>query len=201
MSYDLKNIFPKKYFVSLKKSSLDTKHMEYMVENDFEVLKLDDYNKNAYQQEMSCPECLKGGDACFEKNEKIYIIEFKNTYLDQKKIYEIMEKMYASCIVLMDKLDADLSYFKENVCFVVVYTFKKDCDEIEKFNDVDAFQSMGMNRIKNAVARRSTKMIKKIDNRAFGLKKLEKYIYNEVNAIPVNYFQKYLQEENITALE
>ncbi|WP_270525754.1 hypothetical protein [Longibaculum muris] len=197
MELNLDDYFPEKYFCSLKEASIDTANDIYLVNNGFKVMKIDDYNKSCYQKEMNHFNCLRGGDACFVRNNKIYIIEFKNTYLNQRIVYEILEKMYDSCIVLMDKLNISISDFKTNVNFVTVYTFKENCEEINLYDEIDKIQNRGMNKIKNAVARRSTKKIKEIDKKAFGLKKLEKYIYSEVSAIPVDYFQKYLQEENI----
>ena len=70
---DFKIKFPSTFFATLKKSSEDTTNHEYMVENEFEVLKLDDYISKSYQKEIHASMCLKGGDDCFEKNDKIYI--------------------------------------------------------------------------------------------------------------------------------
>lgn len=197
MDYKIDEIFPEKFFCTLQKASLDTDKNIFMVDNEFIVLKLDDFNRKKYQKELGCSMCLRGGDACFEKNGKIYILEFKNTYLHGKVIYEILEKMYDSCIVLMDKLKIDISYFKNNVNFVTIYSFKEDCDEEKKYSEIDKIQNIGMNKIKSSISRRNSKPIKNIDYYAFGLKKLEKYIYNEVSAIPINYFQQFLKEEKI----
>ncbi len=197
MDYKIDEIFPEKFFCTLQKASLDTDKNIFMVDNEFIVLKLDDFNRKKYQKELGCSMCLRGGDACFEKNGKIYILEFKNTYLHGKVIYEILEKMYDSCIVLMDKLKIDISYFKNNVNFVTIYSFKEDCDEEKKYSEIDKIQNIGMNKIKSSISRRNSKPIKNIDDYAFGLKKLEKYIYNEVSAIPINYFQQFLKEEKI----
>ena len=97
----------------------------------------------------------------------------------------------------MDKLKIDISYFKNNVNFVTIYSFKEDCDEEKKYSEIDKIQNIGMNKIKSSISRRNSKPIKNIDDYAFGLKKLEKYIYNEVSAIPINYFQQFLKEEKI----
>ena len=81
MDYKIDEIFPEKFFCTLQKASLDTDKNIFMVDNEFIVLKLDDFNRKKYQKELGCSMCLRGGDACFEKNGKIYILEFKNTYL------------------------------------------------------------------------------------------------------------------------
>ncbi|MCD7892580.1 MAG: hypothetical protein LUG60_02665 [Erysipelotrichaceae bacterium] len=168
-----------------------------MVDNDFEVLKLDDYNSKNYQQELGCAMALKGADACFESHDKLYIIEFKNTYMSDKVIYEVMEKMYASCIVIMDKLTIDLNRLRQNVSFVTVYNYEDNPKNENLYSEINQINNKGYDKIKMAVARRSNRLVKEMDTSAFGLKKLEKYIYHEVNAIPANFFQQYLIEEGI----
>lgn len=195
--YNLNDKFPDKYFKSLKESSKDTEKEDFMVENDFIVLKLDDYNKEEFQKEMKASMCLKGGDACFECNDILYIIEFKNRYLRKNVVFEVLEKMYASSIVIMDKLNIDIHEFRKNVKFVTVYTFDEVCDEKTLYEEQINIPHKGLTRIKMGISSKSTKKIKNIDEKAFTLKKLEKNLYNEVCAIPVNYFQRFLKEENI----
>lgn len=194
--YNLNDIFPDKCFTTLEKASLDTTNNKPMVKNVlFQVIKLDDYNRNYYQQELGCPECLRGADAFFIKNNKFYFVEFKNRYPTSHNIFEILEKMYASSIVIMDKLNINLSTLKQSACFVTVYTFKENCDEKKLYSNIPVHRSL--KRIQVYIASNGTAKIKNIDKKALGLKKLEKYIYKEVNAIPVDYFQRYLLEESI----
>lgn len=56
---DLRSIFPKDFFTTLEKSSEDTDKHEYMVNNDFEVLKIDDYTCNAYQKKIHADSFFK----------------------------------------------------------------------------------------------------------------------------------------------
>lgn len=193
--YDLKGKFPRSFFTTMEKSSIDTAHGVPMVNNNFIVLKLDDYNKDCYQTEMNASMCLRGGDACFEHDNKIYVIEFKNCYLIPKLVYEVLEKMYASSIVLMDKLNLSINDIRNKVCFVTVYTLKDDCEEKEKYEE--NFPNKSMTKIKMAIGSKGTKKIKNIDTKAFNLKKLEKNLYKEVITIPIDYFQRYLIEEGI----
>lgn len=189
---DFKIKFPNNFFASLKKSSEDSTNHEYMVENEFEVLKLDDYISKSYQKEVHASMCLKGGDACFEKNDKIYIIEFKNCYLTNQLGYEVLEKMYASSIVVMDKLDISVSEFRSKANFITVYNYNKDSSDESEYA-----QHAGMAKIRNHVAKKGSKKIEELDKVAFGLTKLEKNIYHKVSAISVENFQQYLKNENI----
>lgn len=193
--FDLSRKFPKECFTTMKKSSMDTSRSKAMVNNDFTVLKLDDYNKKYYQSEIGASMCLKGADACFEYNDKIYIIEFKNRYLYDPVVYDVLEKMYASSIVVMDKLNLKIKDIRDKVCFIVVYTFLDDCKEKELYER--NVQKKSITKIGMSIRAKGTKKIKDIDKTAFALKKLEKNIYKEVNAIPIKYFQRYLSEEGI----
>lgn len=130
---DLRSIFPKDFFTTLEKSSEDTDKHEYMVNNDFEVLKIDDYTCNAYQKKIHATASLKSGDACFERNGMIYIIEFKNRYITTKVKFNIFEKMYGSNIVLMDELDFSINEIRNKVNFVTVYTLNDSEELNEKY--------------------------------------------------------------------
>ncbi len=189
---DLRSIFPKDFFTTLEKSSEDTDKHEYMVNNDFEVLKIDDYTCNAYQKKIHATASLKSGDACFERNGMIYIIEFKNRYITTKVKFNIFEKMYGSNIVLMDELDFSINEIRNKVNFVTVYTLNDSEELNEKYTHY-----LGISKLRTSIASRGTRKIKNVDTEAYGLKKLEKNIYHEVSTIPVQYFQRYLKEENI----
>ena len=189
---DLKSIFPSDFFTTLEKSSEDTDKHVYMVDNDFEVFKIDDYTCSAYQKKIHATAALKGGDACFERNDMIYIIEFKNRYITTKVMFNILEKMYGSNVVLMDELNFSINEIRNKVNNVTVYTL----NESDKLNEKYACY-LGISKLRTSIASRGTRKIKNIDTEAYCLKKLERNIYHEVITIPVQYFQRYLKEENI----
>ena len=180
--------FPDKVIKSLHESSLDDENDEYMVDNEFNVIKLDDFNKDYYQNELKCCMCLKGADAVFKRNDIIYVIEFKNCFITKDVGYKVKEKMYDSSIVLMDKLKLDLLEFRSQTKFIVVYRLDQKLDEES---------SQSLTKFKYGIKKLSSQKIKDYDRYSFGLNKLEKYLYKEVIAVPVDYFQSYLKEEGI----
>lgn len=193
--HDFEDIFPNEFYCTMKESSYDHTNDVYMTTNKREVLKIDDFNKDYYQREKGCSQALKGADALLKSNDKLYIIEFKNCLISKKIKFDILNKMYDSAIVLFDKLNKDIRYFQDNAIFVVVYSSEKNPESSD--DDIDSYQNQGMNNLKHSIFKRGTKFVKDYDKGAFGLDKLEKYLYKEVVAIRSDFFSQYLKQEEI----
>lgn len=195
-NHDFNDIFPDEFYCTMKESSYDDQNKVYMTTNEREVLKIDDFNKDYFQQEKGCSQPLKGADAVLKSNDKLYIIEFKNCFISKKIKFNILTKMYDSAIVLFDKLNKDIKYFQENAIFVTVYSNEKNLELSD--NAIDSYQNQGMNNLKHSIFKRGTQPVKEYDKGAFGLDKLEKYLYKEVVAIRSDCFQSYLEQEEIS---
>lgn len=181
------------HFTTLKDSSYDDSNSQYMTEHQFEVWKIDDYNSD-FQKEIGSSCCLCGVDACFEKDDLLYLVEFKNGCLSYKEIYKILEKMYDSALVIQSKLDLSIDVLQKKVKFVLVYNYQKNrSKELCTFDD----GTIEKTRMRNRLREKGFVQVKDRDLIAFGLKKLEMYLFNEVNAIPDSWFDEYLKQENI----
>lgn len=190
---------PDDTITSLKEASYDDANKMYLVNNLLEVWKVDDYNKIYYNKQRNSGTTLKGSDACFECNGILYIIEFKNCPLDSKLSYEVQEKMYDTSIVVMDKLHLSISEFRDKAKFVLVYSFKKNINK-EKTQQIEQCTSEfspSLQKIKTNLRSKGSYKIKDFNKYAFRLRKLEHYLYQEVSAIPDEYFEAYLEQEEI----
>lgn len=188
--------FAKDDITTLKKSSYDSSNDKYLSEKVFPVFKIDEYNEKRYQKERKQKCCICGADACFEKNGKLYIIEFKNCYINKQYSFEVLEKMYDSSIVLMDKLNLTLAEFRDRAVFILVYSFDLNTDN-EALPIGLKFKKRGWLQFETSVKSKGSAKVKDYDKISFGLTRLEGYLYNHIYAIPSNYFDKYLEEENL----
>lgn len=191
--------FPEDVITTLKKSSYDDNNKQYLTESGLKVVKIDDYNKNFYLKKRNRKIILRGADAFFIHRGKYYIIEFKNSWVDSVLENEIKEKMYGSSIVIMDLFNLTIEEFRAKAKFILIYNFDKNIEtkEVKAIEKKLNTQKAGFIRIEAGFRKKASRPIKDLDKRAFGLKKFEKYAYDEICAIPDKYFNIYLKEEKI----
>lgn len=187
---------------TLKEASKDDDG-NYLSDQEIPVIKLDEYSEE-YQQEREASEAIKMVDAVLEHNHQIFMFEFKNCNKIKSKMYNVLEKMYGSPIVIGDKLNLSIQELREICVFVLVYSYHKNktlISEIGEYADTQYNEYVsvsGFQRIHDNLKKLAKPASVKIRNKEkFGLKKLEKYLYKEVIVIPELWLNEYLKEEGI----
>ena len=104
----------------------------YMTESLSIVINGDKLN-NSYNKKGFCTNRLKSTDAIYKfRDNKIYLIEFKNGSPDSIKKEEVYQKIYDTYIVLKDlNIIESLKFSLENISYILVYN---KIDKIEKEN-------------------------------------------------------------------
>lgn len=202
--------FSSKYIVSLHDASREDKKKntsddtftedQYMTEQQFKVIKIDDFNKECYQSETNHSFCLPGVDAFFKNGNTYYFIEFKNGYLSKRDVYHVLEKMYASAIVIMDKLEISMNDFKSSALFALVYNSHKNQKNSNPPKDRkknEYYPNEYMLGLDETFREKTSTIAKERDNDKLGLDKLEKYLYNEVVLLPEKWLEQFLKDEKI----
>ena len=138
---------------TLKATSKDKEHNEYMVNITDMVVSFDNYMDKYVDGINSIHGCKpKSCDALLEKDDaRRILIEFKNGKLDSKVKDEVRHKMTASCLCLLDTLDEKVDYAREKFDFILVYNEQKNpCDldegklepgEVQASNSLASLQS------------------------------------------------------------
>ncbi len=174
------------YLSTLKEASYDSEKRVYLVENTEECINFDKYKenycRNLGQDKDDNYGFLKSVDAIIEKKSKIYFIEFKNTKICTKLIYDVLEKCYDSLLMYFEKTGKNIANSRESFCFALVTNYG---DEI---NTVDSFKSIQQN-----VERNANKLWQKYE------RKLKSFYFFEVKIFRPVDFNSFLIKEGICA--
>lgn len=110
---------------TLKATSKDKEHNEYMVNITDMVVNFDNYMDNYVDSTNSINGCKpKSCDALLQLAENRYVfVEFKNGRVDKD---DVRSKMSASCLCLLDTLDKKVDYARTNIDFILVYNKEKN---------------------------------------------------------------------------
>ena len=129
-SYKEIEIF-KKSISTFKETSRDTDSQPptYMTDSEVEVINFDKV-KERYTKELRGVETPCSVDALYiDKEDNIFLIEFKNGKIDSHKKYAIYNKIYDSLLIFNDIIKETVSFCRENVSFILVYNGNKVVDE------------------------------------------------------------------------
>lgn len=97
-------------------------------------LKAADFDKvkSAYIRGMRLTDTPCSADALYcGKDNKVYLIEFKNGVMDKWTVYNVQEKIYTSLLIYTDIADTRISKCRENLNFILVYNESKNSDKVE----------------------------------------------------------------------
>ena len=110
---------------TLKATSKDKEHDEYMVSITDMVVNFDKYIEKYVEGTNSINGCKpKSCDALLQLAENRYVlVEFKNGRVDKD---DVRSKMSASCLCLLDTLDKKVDYARKNIDFILVYNKEKN---------------------------------------------------------------------------
>ena len=126
---DIKNINILKCFDTLKETSSDKhdgKIPDYMTDSLLNVINFDKV-KDKYIENLSVPETPASNDVLYiDDNKEMYFIEFKNGYMDSKKIFEVRLKIFDSLLILTDIIKKGVSFTREELNYILVYNETKN---------------------------------------------------------------------------
>lgn len=121
---------------TLKETSKDDEHHEYMVESEFPVYNFD-MVKRQYANGLGLSEEVAASvDAVVQNQETISFIEFKNGKVNNQNING---KIRDSLLIFCDITESNISYTRENVDFYVVYNEEKNPDPNHSRNTIAAY--------------------------------------------------------------
>lgn len=148
-----------RYTTTLRETSCDDKNRKYMVDSTAAAVNVDrmmvDY-VDALPHQDGRPRSV---DAMIEKEDGTEcLIEFKNGGVSKD---EVLNKLYATLLMLQDKFGLSVEYAREHVSFVLVYNREKYGGRGAAANDPmrRVNQSPGYGAIQNSVMGRSKETI------------------------------------------
>lgn len=104
---------------TLKETSKDnsSKELLYMTQSQLKAADFDKV-KSAYIRGMRLTDTPCSADALYcGKDNKVYLIEFKNGVMDKWTVYNVQEKIYTSLLIYTDIADTRISKCRENLIF------------------------------------------------------------------------------------
>jgi hypothetical protein len=113
-----------KHPVTLKDASSDSGGGVSVYMTDCEAV-LVNFDK-VKEEHFSGRKFLNSCDALYFNGEEFHLIEFRNGVIDTKSVYKTHYKIYDSLLLLLEKLDATISFASENISCIVVYNDEKD---------------------------------------------------------------------------
>lgn len=133
---------------TMKETSYDEDHKEYMTKSEVEVFNFDTL-KDWYSESIGGRDNklnLKSNDALFHKDGHFTFIEFKNGDVHRSgPRKELQQKIYDSFVILCDPVteadkvlenfEGNASYFRKNIDYILVYNESKNksCKSSKKF--------------------------------------------------------------------
>jgi hypothetical protein len=169
-----------KHIKSLKETSYDPTHDEYMSEADLPVYNFDAI-KDEYVSDMGLSETPCSCDALYynRKAEEYYLIEFKNGIIDNLKNYEIKLKLYDSLLILLDLINKTAEYSRKHVIYILVYNDTKE-------HTSKQYKQIFINKITSLAKEPIVQ---------FGLNRFNKLYFKKVNTYTQEQFDKYFVKQ------
>lgn len=114
------------HLTSLKETSEDKSHAEYMTESDFEVVNFDEV-KDEYIKGLKIQKVPDSVDALFvDKNGNLNFVEFKNGKINSKTKFGLQKKIYDSTLIFSDITHLHISDMRSCVKLMLVYNKEKN---------------------------------------------------------------------------
>ena len=115
---------------TIKKASMDdgTGEKRYMTDSQMQVIYFDEV-KGKYVRALDVSETPCSVDALHIQNGIAVFIEFKNGKMTTEKIYNIHYKIYDSLLIFGDIMKQNVSSFRKNLDFILVYNEAKNPDD------------------------------------------------------------------------
>jgi hypothetical protein len=133
---------------TLKETSLDDDNNEYLVKHDVKCINFDDY-KEKYCKSIKASYFLKSVDAILIKEHNIYFFEFKNTKIDARNVYEIIEKCYDSMLMFFEKSKQGIKDSRQNFYFILVTNDGIDLNLVNSKNRIRKIVNKKANKVFN----------------------------------------------------
>lgn len=137
---------------SLKEASHDDANSVYMLADEIEVIRIDDVTDDYTSKcRISSVDSVDALHYC--DSEGNALVEFKNGKLDNKDIYEIMQKVYNSLLIISDITKLTIGDFRKELDFVLVYNKEKNpsfFNEIPAPSNSNALRTMTKTMSKKA---------------------------------------------------
>jgi hypothetical protein len=141
-----------KHPVTLRDASLDSSGSEpvYMTECEsilvnFDKVKDEHFSSSDFSPPASC-------DALYFDGEEFHLIEFRNGRVREKDKHKVHYKLYDSLLLLLEKLNATISFANQSINFILVYNEEKNphrqiVDEVHRLAETNMVR-FGVRRFK-----------------------------------------------------
>lgn len=124
------NKYGNHFVTSLKETSFDQNNKEYMTESSLTVYNFDkikdEYVKTHSEIFNSKDISFRSNDALYCKNGSFIFIEFKNGEISKHIQEELRTKVVESLLILIDILEENLKFSRENCVYIFVYNKNKN---------------------------------------------------------------------------
>ena len=184
MNSNFNHIFFKNCYTPLNESSYDTSNSQYLTTSTINSINYDKvtqyYCKN---HKFECT--MNSVDAIIKNsNGQLVFIEFKNGDIDKKNIFEIKQKILFSILSFCDITKSDISNFRENNIFILVYNSQKDMIFLDKENESQSYHRIGLSFMRYA----------NLDYKRFGFNIYRGSCFKEIYTFNEKEFDNYLKE-------
>ena len=178
------------HMTSLKETSEDKSHAEYMTDSRCEVVNFDGV-KDEYIKELNLQKVPDSVDAMFtDGNGLLVFVEFKNGKINAKTQYGIQKKIYDTTLIFTDITHSNISELRSNSKFILVYNKEKNKpDKVEGEEKSYIQPSDSMNQISQTLAG-----LAKEPHIQFGLEMFKNYCFKEVSTLTKEVFDSQLSE-------
>lgn len=129
------------YITDLKNTSFDDAKDKYLVEVELDCINFDKY-KYDYCKKIGNSGFLKSVDAVIKKGDKVYFIEFKNSRIDDKLIFEIKAKCYDSILMYFEKTNQTICESRKCFYFILVTNYGSEPEVVDSLNEIKSKISM-----------------------------------------------------------
>lgn len=179
---------------NLKRLSLDDGKGQkiYMTQFTRNAVNFDAVKKE-YSSPLGLSKIPSSNDALFDDGKgSLVFVEFKNGFINRKKILEIWKKIYDSMLIFTDITSTGISYTREHMNYILVYN-----ETVNQDNDIDE----NLKKKCNTTVQPSpsfdafAKNVGKYANEeyvCFGLKMFQNYCFKEVHTYTKSEFDTYL---------
>lgn len=168
-----------KHLSNLKETSKDD-HGDgktYMTSCEYPAVNFDEV-KDEYITGLHISGNPRSNDALLvTKDNKSFFIEFKNGYMDNKKIFDVKGKIYESLPILTDIIGKGISYTRNELVYILVYNGAKN----DPSTDIK----------KHIASKAKAELIR------FDLERFKNFFFKEVHTYTETEFDNFLIENNI----
>ena len=150
--------------------------------------------KDAYIFGLHLTESPKSNDAlCILSDGTYLFIEFKNGYIDKKKVFDIRGKIYDSLLIFSDIINEGISSFRNNMDYILVYNEDRNPEEEQDTSPTEQIQE---SKSRLEIGIRLSKLGGKNHIR-FGLDRFQSFCFRNVFTYTVEEFDQYISSLEI----